>query len=109
MKHIFIFCIVKAVSDVPTNFKCQTIAVGYNCTWNDPVDDGGETVSSYCYGHVKGRNAGCPTSSKCQLNPTTAVANTLDEGTPYVVYVYAVNSLGNGNCSTDMVITRLGI
>ena len=88
---------------------CKTIAVGYSCSWNPPTDDGGEAVSAYCYGHIIGRNVDCPrNSSKCQKNPTTAKQNALKEGTSYLFYVYAVNSVGRGNCLTETVTTVLG-
>ena len=104
-----VFCCVTAVSLAPTELKCYRIAFGYNCSWNPPVDDGGEAVVEYCYGYTEGRDASCLTSSVCQLYPRRAVGNALEEGTAYVFYVYAVNSIGNGNCSTDVVTTLIGM
>ena len=91
----------------PVNgLACNRIAIGYNCSWNPPTDDGGEAVSTYCYGHITEQTADCPrNSSKCQLNPRTAKENALQQATSYVFYVYAVNSVGKGNCLTQTVKT----
>ena len=103
------FSCLAAVSLAPTGLKCYGIAFGYNGSWNPPVDDGGEAVMKSCYGHIKGRDASCLNSCACQSNSQRVVNHALERGTSYVFYVYAVNSIGNGNCSIDFVATLLGI
>ena len=96
-----VFCCFTAVSLASTELKCDGIAFVYNGSWNSPDDDGCEAVIKYCYGHIKGRDASCSTSSTCQLNSIRAVDNALEGGTSYVFYVYVVicgNRFGNGNC-----------
>ena len=87
---------------------CNRIAIGYSCSWNSPTDYGGEAVT-YCYSHVSGSNAVCPpTSSNCQLTSRKAEENLLQQATSYLFYVYALNSVGRGNCLTEIVTTVLG-
>ena len=109
MNYFYICCFVMTVVPGPVNgLTCNRIAIGYDCSWNPPTDDGGEAVSMYCYGHVTGQNADCPRNSsknKCQLNPRTAKENSLQQDTSYLFYVYAVNSVGRGNCLTKIVKT----
>ena len=97
------------VPGISNGLTCNRSVVGYSCSWSPPSDDGGEAVTAYCYGHVSGPNAVCPpTSSNCQLNSRKTEENVLQQATSYLFYVYAVNSVGRGNCSTEIVTTVLG-
>ena len=109
MNRFYIYCfVITAVPGGVIGLTCNRSAIGYSCLWNSPTDDGGEAVT-YCYGHVSGSNAVCPPpSSNCHLNSGKAEENALQQGTSYLFYVYAVNSVGRGNCSTEIVTTVLG-
>ena len=109
MQFFYIYCfVITVVPGHVVGLTCNRSAIGYNCSWNSTTDDGGEAVT-YCYGHVSGSNAVCPPpSSNCQLASRKAEENALKQATSYLFYVYAVNSVGRENCSTEIVTTVLG-
>ena len=109
MHRFYIYCfVITVVPGRVVGLTCNRSAVGYSCLRNSPTDDGGEAVT-YCYGHISGSNAVCPpTSSNCQFTSTKAKENLLQQATSYLFYVYAVNSMGRGNCSTEIATTVQG-